>query len=53
MKKILMLLVPVFCFGLFAIGCAPEPAKKPTDKAPAVSKEAPKDAPAPKTDDKK
>lgn len=53
MKKILMLLVPVFCFGLFAVGCAPEAPKKPAEKAPAV-KEAAKDAPAaPKTEEKK
>ena len=52
MKKLVMLLVPVFCFTLLSFGCAPE-AGKPKDKAP-VAKEAPKDAaPAPKAEEPK
>jgi len=44
MKKIAMLLVPVFCFGLFAVtGCNPEaPKTKPADnKAPVAAPAAP------------
>ena len=52
MKKIVMLLIPVFCFGLFAVtGCAPEAPKAPAPKnAPAADSKA---APAAPADNKK